>query len=264
MPATQDFYVNHARAAPLFVVTAAATEGLLTMMEQELLPEIRFLAGVECGVTVIFDREGWSPKTFARWYDLGFDVLTCRKGKQSTWRPGCFHEVAQTVDGRRVVCQLAERRVRLSHGLRVREVRRLTEDRHQTAVITTNGTLTATGAELSQYTDVELFRIKIWDRDAGDAVVYDNRLGEAEDSDGGTVLGGGNVSVHAQAAAKLAAIATPMAHGRSRNHPNPSNPSTQIAYQLPEAGTVSLVICGTPGQPVRRLVEAPRREGGTG
>jgi hypothetical protein len=141
MPATQDFWVNDARAEPLFVVTASATEGLLTMMEEQLLPEIRYLVGVEPRVTVIFDREGWSPKTFACWYDLGFDVLTYRKGKQSTWRPRCFREVAQTVDGRRVVYQLAERRVRGSHGLRVREVRRLSENGHQTAVITTNETL---------------------------------------------------------------------------------------------------------------------------
>ncbi|MEW6753978.1 MAG: putative transposase [Candidatus Latescibacterota bacterium] len=72
---------------------------------------------------------------------MGFDVLTYRKGQQSTWRARCVHEVAQTVDGRRVVYQLAERRVRLSHGLPVREVRRLTEDGHQTGVITSNDTL---------------------------------------------------------------------------------------------------------------------------
>jgi len=138
MPGTQDFYVNDARAEPLFVVTAAATEGLLTMMEEHLLPEIRYLVGVQRRVTVVFDREGWSPDSFARWYDLGFDVLTYRKGKQSRWQRRFFTEAVDTVDGRKVVYQLAERRVTLSNGLRVREVRRLTDDGHQTAVITTN------------------------------------------------------------------------------------------------------------------------------
>lgn len=142
MPGTQDFYVNDARAEPLFVVTAEATESLLQMMEEHLLPEIRYLLGDPVRrVTVIFDREGWSPKTFARWYELGFDVLTYRKGKQSRWQERFFAEVADTVDGRTVVYQLAERRVTLSNGLRVREVRRLTEDGHQTAVITTNDRL---------------------------------------------------------------------------------------------------------------------------
>ena len=138
LPGTQDFHVNDARAEPLFVVTAEATEGLLTMMDQHLLPEIRFLVGLERRVTVVFDREGWSPDRFARWQELGFDVLTYRKGAQSRWQERFFAEVTGTVEGRQVIYQLAERRVKLKNGLSVREVRRLCEGGHQTAVITTN------------------------------------------------------------------------------------------------------------------------------
>ena len=142
MPGTQDFYVNDARAEPLFVITAPATEGLVTMIEEYLLPEIRNLvADPVRRLTVVFDREGWSPDAFLRFAQLGFDVLTYRKGKQSTWQRRFFDEVSEIVDGREVVYQLAQRRVRLRNGLRVREVRRLTDDGHQTAVITTNETL---------------------------------------------------------------------------------------------------------------------------
>ena len=141
MPGTQDFHVNDARAEPLFVVTAEATEGLLTMMEEHLLPEIRFLVGPERRVTVVFDREGWSPASFARWQEVGFDVLTYRKGRQSCWQRRFFSAVEGTADGRRMVYQLAERRVKLSNGLPVREVRRLSDDGHQTAVITTDESL---------------------------------------------------------------------------------------------------------------------------
>jgi transposase len=143
MPGTQDFFVNDARAEPLFVVTAPATEGLLTMMEEHLLPEIRnLLADPTRRVTIVFDREGWSPQAFLRFRNLGFDVLSYRKGHQSTWQERFFHEVVEIVDGRKVVYRLAERRVKLSNGLPVREVRRLTDDGHQTAVITTNQQLT--------------------------------------------------------------------------------------------------------------------------
>ncbi len=38
--------------------------------------------------------------------------------------------------------------------------------------------LTATDADLTPSTDVDLFRIKIWDKDNGDEVVYDNKMGE--------------------------------------------------------------------------------------
>ena len=143
MPGTQDFFVNDARAEPLFVVTAPATEGLLMMMEEQLLPEIRnLLADPTRRVTIVFDREGWSPEAFLRFRDLGFDVLSYRKGHQSTWQERFFHEMVETVDGRRVVYWLAERRVTLGNGLPVREVRRLTDDGHQTAVVTTNQQMT--------------------------------------------------------------------------------------------------------------------------
>ena len=138
MPGTQDFHVNDARAEPLFVVTAEATEGLVTMMDEQLLPEIRRLVGPRRRVTVVFDRQGWSPASFARWKDEGFDVLTYRKAQQSRWQERFFSQVTRTVDGHKVVYRLAQRRVKLSNGLRVREVRRLTDDNHQTAVITTN------------------------------------------------------------------------------------------------------------------------------
>jgi hypothetical protein len=40
------------------------------------------------------------------------------------------------------------------------------------------------------------FRIKIWDKDADDAVVYDNQLGDEDDDDPTTELGGGQIVVH--------------------------------------------------------------------
>ncbi|MBW7884169.1 MAG: PKD domain-containing protein, partial [Caldilineaceae bacterium] len=42
----------------------------------------------------------------------------------------------------------------------------------------------------------DTFRIKIWNKDAGDGVVYDNKMGASDDSHDGTELGGGNIRVH--------------------------------------------------------------------
>ena len=80
MPATTDYWVNDGNAEPLMFITAPANEGLLAMMEQELLPEIRRLAGDDRRMTLIFDREGWSPQRFKKWKNAGFDVITYRKG----------------------------------------------------------------------------------------------------------------------------------------------------------------------------------------
>jgi hypothetical protein len=92
-------------------------------------------------VTIAFDREGWSPKRFAKWKANGFDVLTYRKGKQTKWQKRFFALVEGAVGAAQVEYLLAERRVVLSNGLEVREIRRLMEDGHQTAVITTDEVL---------------------------------------------------------------------------------------------------------------------------
>jgi len=43
---------------------------------------------------------------------------------------------------------------------------------------------------------VDKFRIKIWDKDAGDLVVYDNQMDAAEDAEPTTVPGGGSIVIH--------------------------------------------------------------------
>jgi hypothetical protein len=134
--ATTDFWVNQPDAQPLFVVTAPANDDLLAMMRRQILPEIRRLAG-ERRVTVVFDREGWSPKFFRQIQEQGFEVLTYRKGKYAAWPRQAFRTVKGVVEGRSVSYELAERSTELLPGFRVREVRRLCAHGHQTAVVTT-------------------------------------------------------------------------------------------------------------------------------
>ena len=50
--------------------------------------------------------------------------------------------------------------------------------------------------KLTPSTDVDMFRIKIWDKDNGDAVVYDNGLGDPEDGDPTTAIAGGQIVIH--------------------------------------------------------------------
>ena len=137
MPATTDYWVNDGNAEPLMFVTAPANEGLLAMMDQELLPEIRRLAGDDRRMTLIFDREGWSPQRFKKWKKAGFDVITYRKGKYRDWPRRCFKKVTVEVCGRKVVYLLGERMTRVAKRFRMREVRRLCDDGHQTSVMTT-------------------------------------------------------------------------------------------------------------------------------
>jgi hypothetical protein len=161
MPGTKDFHVNDRNAAPLFFVTAEATEGLLETLDEKLLPEVRRLVGPGRRVTMVFDREGWSPKRFAKWKQKGFDVLTYRKGKMSTWQATSFHKSTGRVGGKLVEYALAERDVTLSNGMNVREIRRLADDGHQTSVITTDeklSTLAVAHRMFSRWRQENFFR----------------------------------------------------------------------------------------------------------
>src|SRR5437867_2895936 len=141
MPATTDLWVQQPDAQPLFVVTAPANDDLLAMLRREILPEVRRLVG-ERRVTLAFDREGWSPKFFRDIQQQGFDVLTYRRGPYAAWPQRDFRLVTGAVDGRTVSYTLAERAVEVVPGFRMREVRRLCDSGHQTAIVTTRTDLT--------------------------------------------------------------------------------------------------------------------------
>jgi transposase len=137
MPATTDFWINDAKSEPLFFVTAAANDSLLSVLEKEVIPKLKKLAGKGNRVTLVFDREGWSPKSFEKWFKADIDVITYRKGKYDPWPEECFIEVESQVRGKSVKYLLGERSIKINKKFWLREVRRLCDDGHQTSVITT-------------------------------------------------------------------------------------------------------------------------------
>jgi DNA-binding CsgD family transcriptional regulator len=140
--ATTDYWVNDQRGDPLFVITAEANAGLVKMLP-EVLQQIRALIG-QRRVTVVFDRGGFSPKLFLWLIQEGFDVLTYRKGRCPRVPRRRFHRRAGRLDGRRIGYVLADQEVRLLRGkLRLRQVTRLREHAHQTAILTSRRDLPA-------------------------------------------------------------------------------------------------------------------------
>jgi transposase len=135
MPATTDYWVNDQVGDPLFVITAAANAGLVKMLP-EVLEQVRKLVG-DRRVTVVFDRGGWSPKLFGKLLDANFDLLTYRKGKSRRIAAQRFVLRRAQIDGRTVEYRLHDQPVRFLKGkLRLRQVSRLSDNGHQTRVIT--------------------------------------------------------------------------------------------------------------------------------
>ena len=76
--ATNETWIADADADPVLVVTAPPAASLAAELVR-LLPDLRNLLGPDRRATVIFDRGGWSPDTFAKILAAGMDVLTYRK-----------------------------------------------------------------------------------------------------------------------------------------------------------------------------------------
>jgi DNA-binding CsgD family transcriptional regulator len=135
MPATTDYWINDQAGDPVFVMTASANAGMVKMLP-DVLREVRQLVG-DRRVTIVFDRGGWSPKLFQDLLGANFDILTYRKGKCRRISAHRFVLRSAQIDGRSVEYRLHDQAVRFLKGkLRLRQVTRLSDDGHQTQVIT--------------------------------------------------------------------------------------------------------------------------------
>lgn len=142
MPATTDYWVNDQSGDPLFVMTAPANAGM-TKMLPSVLVEVRSLVGKR-RVTIVFDRGGWSPKLFQKLLADNFDILTYRKGKTRRISERRFVARRAKIDGQKVEYRLHDQPVRFLKGkLRLRQVTRLSDNGHQTPILTSRWDLAA-------------------------------------------------------------------------------------------------------------------------
>jgi len=135
MPANTDYWINDRSGDPLLVITAEVNAALSKALPR-LLGEVRDVVGEE-RVTIVFDRGGWSPKLFDKIIKDGFDVLTYRAGRCRRINERRFIRRRAELDGRLVDYLLHDQPVRFLKGkLRLRQVTCLSDNGHQTQVIT--------------------------------------------------------------------------------------------------------------------------------
>ena len=161
--ATTDYWVNAMDGQPFMVINKAVDPGMIKVIENDILPELsaRVPAQTERTAaatkpyphkfTLVFDREGYSPEFMARMKSQQVAVLTYHKYPGEDWLETEFSEHSLTLPtGETAQVKLAERGVCLSNKLWVREIRKLTEGGHQTAILATDyqADLTLIGAKM--------------------------------------------------------------------------------------------------------------------
>jgi transposase len=149
LPASTDAWVHNGAAEPLFFVTSPINAHLLALLEQEVIAQARQQIGAHRTLTLVFEREAWSPRSFQQWHAQGTAVITYRKGKQTPWDQQDFRPFHIEHEGKSLTYWLAERSVQVipatpkGSAFWMREVRRLCANGHQSAILTTRQDLPA-------------------------------------------------------------------------------------------------------------------------
>jgi len=148
MSATTEFWVNDSQGLPMMMVIGQLTEKLQDaitcliipqMMQAKLLKPLtkgQIPAIPQC--TFIFDREAYSPKFFAQlWEEYGIAVISYRKNVTDKYPEESFIKTTLSIFSNDVTMQLYEGIITLG-GHQFREIRKLNEDGHQVAILTTH------------------------------------------------------------------------------------------------------------------------------
>lgn len=172
--ATTDYWVNAMDGRPFFIINEAVDPGLLKVLSEEIVPRLLLDVPGQPSeqqlqddpllhrFTIVFDREGYSPDFLLRCRQNRVACLTYHKHPGPDWPVEEFIERSVSVNqAPPTAMKLAERGVKLSNGLWVREVRKLSESGHQTSVLSTDYRSVATGiaAEMfARWTQENFFR----------------------------------------------------------------------------------------------------------
>jgi hypothetical protein len=143
MAATEDAWLTDALGEALLVWSTEPGAGLVSELRRAV-KEMRGLLGRDASFTVVFDRGGWSPATFAELGRDGVDICTYRKHPTEHEPLASFaeHEVRDPW-GHLERYLLSDRAVRLPydsgrHYFSCRQITRLdAKSGHQTQIVTT-------------------------------------------------------------------------------------------------------------------------------
>ena len=179
LPASVSYWVNALGGAPLLCLHKALDPKLIKAIEQDVVPHLQHLGVVpeaapdltrpDAGVpalTLVFDREGWSPDLFKRLARRGIACITWHKNfKGEDWPQDDFRTLEVPIHGpagtSATTVDLAEKPIVLRNGLTVRQIRRRLANGRQVPVITTHPQMPlvqVAGAMFSRWSQENFFK----------------------------------------------------------------------------------------------------------
>ena len=179
LPASVSYWINALGGTPLLCLHQALDPKLIKALEQDVVPHLQQLGVVpeaapdltkpEAGVpalTLVFDREGWSPDLFKRLARRGIACITWHKNfKGEDWPQEEFRTLEVPIHGpagtSTTTVDLAEQRIVLRNGLTVRQIRRRLANGRQVPVITTHPQMPlvqVAGAMFSRWSQENFFK----------------------------------------------------------------------------------------------------------
>lgn len=187
LPATIDWWVNDWMGKPYFFATGEVNEKLLQVLDDKIIP--RLLNDLHASTseeelqknnllprfTIIFDREGYSPKKWKEWWEkYRIAVVSYRKNVKDKWDEEIFEKKDVIVAGKKQEMKLAEKVIDID-GFKLREIRKLSNSGKQTAIYTTNFILTTeelAGKMFSRWSQENFFRYMMHDYDIDHLIEY--------------------------------------------------------------------------------------------
>ena len=179
LPASVSYWINALGGTPLLCLHKALDPKLIKAIEQDVVPHLVKLGVVpqaapdltrpDAGVpalTLVFDREGWSPDLFKRLARRGIACITWHKNfKGEDWPAQEFCALEVPVHGpagtSTTTVELAEQPIVLRNGLTVRQIRRRLANGRQVPVITTHPQMPlvqVAGAMFSRWSQENFFK----------------------------------------------------------------------------------------------------------
>ena len=179
LPASVSYWINALGGAPLLCLHQDLDPKLVKALEHDVVPQLLALGvlphaapdltqpqAATPALTLVFDREGWSPDLFQRLARRGIACITWHKNfKGEDWPQEQFRTLEVAIHGpagtSTSTVDLAEKPIVLRNGLTVRQIRRRLANGRQVPVITTHPQMPmpqVAGAMFSRWSQENFFK----------------------------------------------------------------------------------------------------------